>query len=141
MKVKSAADSATKFVQRASAAGPAYSAGVQSPKNPWAASTTAAANTYATAVTQAVADQRFQKGVTKAGDAKWQANSSGKGAQRYPTGIQGAQSAYQNGVQPYLSALASIQLPARGPKGDPNNVQRVQAIATALRALKTGSAA
>jgi hypothetical protein len=140
VKVKDAATSAAKFVQRASAAGPAYTAGVQSPKNPWAASTVAAANTYSTAVTQAVADNRFQKGVTKAGDQKWAANSAGKGAQRYPQGVQGAQNAYQTGVQPYLSALAGVQLPPRGPKGDPNNTQRVAAIATALRAIKVGAA-
>lgn len=138
MKVKSATDSAAKFVQRAAAAGPAYAAGVQNPKNPWAASTVNAKQTYATAVTQAVADGRFEKGVAAAGDAKWSANAQGKGAQRYPQGVQAGQQAYQNGVGPYLQTLSSIQLPARGPKGDPNNVQRVSAIATALRAQKLG---
>jgi hypothetical protein len=138
VKVKDAGASAAKFAQRAGAAGQAYSDGVSNPKNPWAASTQAASQTYATAVTQAVADGRFAKGVSAAGDGKWQANAKGKGAQRYPQGAQAAQGAYQQGVAPYLQTLGSITLPPRGPKGDPGNVNRVQAIATALRNQKLG---
>jgi hypothetical protein len=138
MKVKDAGTAAAKFVSRAGAAGQAYTDGVQNPKRPWAASTEAAANTYATAVTQAVSDGRFTKGVARAGDSKWQTNAKNKGAQRYPQGVQQGQAAYQAGVGPYLSALSSTDLPPRGPKGDPNNVQRVLKIAQTLRAVKLG---
>jgi hypothetical protein len=138
MKVKDAASSAAKWSSRASAAGQAYSDGVSNPRSPWAASTEAAAPAYGAGVQAAVSNGRFAKGVAAAGDAKWQANSKSKGVQRYPQGVQQAQSAYQSGVAPYLSALGSIQLPPRGPKGDPGNVNRVSAIATALRKIKTG---
>lgn len=140
MKVKDAATSAAKWSQNAQNAVGSYKAGVQAPKNPWQASTVAAAQTYATAVTQAVSDGRFSKGVQNAGDGKWQTNSVNKGGVRYGPGVQASQNAYQTNIAPVLSTLSSITLPPRGPKGDPNNVQRVTAIATALRAQKLGKA-
>ena len=41
-------------------------------------------------------------------------------------------------MQPYLETIAATQLPPRFAKGDPRNVQRVAAIAAALRKRKTG---
>jgi hypothetical protein len=35
-----------------------------------------------------------------------------------------------------LQVIESIQLPPRGPKGDPRNIERVRVIAQALRARK-----
>jgi hypothetical protein len=129
---------AAKWSQRAQAAGPDYTAGVKAPRNDWAQNTSASAQSWAQGVQQAVTDGRFQSGVTAAGTAKWQTNAVSKGATRYPQGVAGAQTAYQNGFSPYLQVLQNLTLPPRGPKGSPNNNQRVVAVNQALHSKKVG---
>lgn len=138
VKVKDATQSAQKFVQNASTAGPAYAAGVANAGNTWAANTAASEQSWAQGVTAAAANNRFAQGITPASQQKYQARASGVGAQRYPQGVQGSQQAWLNNTKPYLDTIANLNLPARQPKGSPNNVQRVAAIATALRAKKLG---
>lgn len=133
--IKPLATIVTKYVQRASAAGAAYTDGVNNPRQPWAASTTASAQSWATGVQQAVTDGRFSKGVQKAGDITWSQRASTVGAQRYPGGIAAGQGNYSSGIQPFLQLLSTLNLPPRNPKGDPANLQRVAAVDTALRNL------
>jgi|SRR5882672_5307097 len=136
IKVKDAGASALKFVQRAGAAGKDYQDGVAAAGPLWASQTAAAQDTWAEAIQGAVANNRFQKGVVKAGPAKYSTNASGKGAQRYPSGVQSAGPAWSAGTQPYLTVIANTNLPPRRPKGDPGNIQRVSVLAAALRAAK-----
>lgn len=140
MKVKALDQITAKWSTRAAAAGQAYQAGVQNPKNPWASSTAAAASNWATGVQNAVSNGTFAKGVQTAGDAKWQAGATTKGVTRYPQGVQAptATTNFSNGFGKYQQVLTSLQLPARLPKGDPGNMQRVQAVVTALRNAKMG---
>lgn len=126
----------TKYVQRASAAGQAYVDGINNPKQDWAQTTAASANSWAAGVQSAITDGRFVSGVNNAGDTKWSTNSINIGAPRYPGGITAGQGNYSKGIQPYLTALSNLTLPPRGPKGDPANLQRVNAVDTALRNLK-----
>lgn len=133
---KDIATISAKWSQRAQAAGPDYTKGVQNPRNDWAQNTAAAASSWAAGVQEAVGNGRFGKGVQAAGTAKWQAAASSKGAQRYPQGVAGGTSNYQNGFAPYLQVISSISLTPRGPRGSPANVQRVQAIADALHQKK-----
>jgi hypothetical protein len=132
---------ASKWSQRASAAGAAYTSGVQNPSRSWATSTTAAAPNWATGVQTAVSNGRFAKGVQAAGDAKWSAGATGKGATRYPQGVTGAAAInnFTQGFTKFASVLSSLTLPPRFPKGDPQNAARSTAVATALRAAKVGS--
>jgi hypothetical protein len=139
LNVKDAAASAAKYVSRAQAAGPAYTAGVQGAGDKWATAAAASGNSYQQGVQQAITDGRFVKGIQKAGGAKYSANAAGKGSQRYPTGVAAAGPAWQNGTAPYLSALSSLTLPPRMPRGDPGNINRVAAVATAMRSLKLKS--
>jgi hypothetical protein len=125
-----------KYASRGAAAGADYQAGVNAPRQPWAAATTAAAQTYAAGVQAAIGNRSFERGVAAAGDGKWQRKAAGVGAQRYPTGVQAAQGDYASGVSPYLDVIRNLTLPPRMPKGDPSNIQRVAAIATALRQKK-----
>jgi len=138
MQVKTADVVAKKWATNAGAAGANYQAGIQSTQKDWATDTAAAAGSWATGVSNAASNGSFAKGVNTAGTAKWKANATSKGVQRYPGGIQAGTPAYQAGIGPVLQTLASLTLPPRGAKGDPANLQRVQAIATALRKLKTG---
>jgi len=136
--VKDAATVAAKWAQRAAAAGPAYAAGVSGTQKDWATDTAAAAALWAAGVTAAAGNGSFARGVNAAGTAKWKAKAAGVGAQRYPAGVSAAQPYYQTGIQAVLQVLQGVNLPPRGPKGDPSNLNRVSAVTTALRKMKTG---
>lgn len=113
-----------------------YQQGVQNPKVSWQAATLAAEKNQADGVQQAITDKRFAKGVAKAGDAAWSAGALNKGVNRFGEGVQVSESKYETAFAPYAQVIESTQLPPRYPKGDPRNVQRVTAIATALRNKK-----
>ena len=124
-----------KYVARASVAGQAYTDGINAPRQPWAASTTAAANTWSAGVQAAIADNRFVNGVNAAGGAVWKTASTTLGAQRYGPGVNAGQGKYSAKIQPFLTALSNLNLQPRMPKGDPANLQRVQLVDQTLRTL------
>lgn len=129
---------AQRWAQRTAAATPDYQAGVASPRVPWQQATIAAKEAHKAATTQALAEDRFAKGVAKAGDGKWQSAAQGKGAERFGPGAAAGVNDYQAGVAPYLAVIEGTQLPPRGPKGDPRNIDRVRVLAAALRKKKVG---
>lgn len=138
LQVKDAATVAKKWSQRAGAAGADYAAGVNGTTKDWAQDTAAAAPSWAAGVQAAAANGSFAKGVNAAGTAKWKQKAANVGAARYPQGVAAAQPFYQTGIQAVLATLSAITLPARGPKGDPSNIERVRIVTTALRKMKTG---
>jgi hypothetical protein len=138
MRIKDTAALAKKFVTRAQAAAGEYKAGVEATGQDWQTNTAASSENYATGVQQAIADNRFRKGVESAGSAKFVRNASTLGASRFGPGIANAESEWAKGVQPSLDALKSMQLPPRRPKGDPGNQLRAAAVAERLRAVKLG---
>ena len=140
MQVKDAATVANKWATRAGAAGADYAAGVNSTTKDWATDTANAAPTWAAGVQAAAANNSFAKGVTTAGTAKWKTKAANTGAARYPQGVAAAKSYFQNGIQNVLNVLSGLTLPARGPKGDPANINRVTTVTTALRKMKLGQA-
>lgn len=133
IRIRNAAAIANKWKSRASAAGGDYAEGVRNPNRDQAEAAAAAAGTWAAGVQQAIGDNRFAEGVTRAGSARWRARSESIGAQRYPQGVGAAQAEFQNGVAPFLQVLEGLELPPRMPRGDPGNVARVAAVAQALR--------
>ena len=138
IKTKSMSDIAEKWVRKAQGAGQDYAAGVRSPKADWQSQTAAAAPNYAAGVTAAIGRQAFEKGVSAAGTQKWQAKAISKGVPRYPTGVAAAKDDFSKGFTPFLSVIQGVDLPARGPKGDPGNYARVTAIGQALHNAKVG---
>lgn len=140
MHVKPLDQITAKWSQRASQAGPAYQTGVQNPKVSWQAATTAAANSWATGVQNAVTNGRFSKGVSAAGDSKWSAGATGKGVTRYPQGVQApaAQQNFSNGFAKSAQVLQGLTLPPKFAKGDPQNQQRSIAVQVALHNAKVG---
>lgn len=138
LQLKDTATIARKFASRAQAAGGEYKAGVDTTAVDWAAVTNAAGDSYEAGVTQAIGRKAFQKGVSAAGTAKWKEKSSGIGASRYGQGVAGAEQAYAQGFDKYANVLKGLSLPPRAPKGSPQNLQRVQAVADALHRAKTG---
>ncbi len=123
-----------KWANRSSAASADYAQGVQSPRRSWSQSASAAKENYKSGVALAASEGRYEKGVQKAGDAKWQKGATEKGAQRFSQGVLGAQQNYSSGFAPFAAALQGVNLPPRGPKG--TNYGRVQAVGEALRAAK-----
>lgn len=124
-----------KWKSNAANAASAYTAGINSPKQPQEQAATAAAPTWGAGVQAAVSNGSFVKGIARSA-GKWSRNALAKGAARYPQGVAAASSDFQNGIAPYLQAIANMNLPPRAPKGDPSNMARVAAVTTALRALK-----
>lgn len=113
-----------------------YQQGVQNPKNSWQEATLAAAKNQADGIQEAIRDKRFEKGVQKAGNSAWQQGALTKGVNRFGEGVQMSQEKYSSGFAPYAQVIESTTLPPRYPKGDPRNVARVTAIASALRNKK-----
>ena len=115
---------------------PQYSDGVKNPKKDWAKEATAAEERYKAAVTAAANEGRYGKGVKRAGTEKWQNMAAKKGPSRYAEGVMVAKPNYQSGFAPFAEEIAKTELPPRGPKGDPANINRVAAIAKALHEKK-----
>jgi len=135
-KIKDNARISAKWKRRAEGAGAEYEEGVRNPREDWAQATAASEPAYEQGVQQSISRKAYGKGVRKAGTAKWQENALAKGPTRYANGISLSQNAYEEGFAPFRQTIASVNLPPRGPKGDPKNIARVTAIAKALHAKK-----
>lgn len=135
-KIKESAVISSKWARRAGNASDEYLQGVQNPRVDWATATAAAEKAYEDGIQKSVARKAFGKGVKKAGSTKWQNAAIEKGPDRYRTGVQLGQAAYEEGFAPFRAAIASLNLPARGAKGDPKNIDRVRAVAEALHKKK-----
>jgi hypothetical protein len=134
--IKPIEQSSDKWVRRASVAGGDYQQGVQNPRKSWASAASEAENNYKAGVVAAANAGRFGTGVKAAGDEKWRIAALKKGPGRFAEGVAIGKDEWNRGFAPYQAAIAAVTLPARGPKGSPANIQRVAAVATALRALK-----
>jgi hypothetical protein len=134
--IKPIEQSTDKWVRRASVAGPDYLQGVQNPRQSWSTAAAAAEANYKAGVTAAANAGRYGIGVKAAGDEKWRNGAVKKGPGRFTEGVAMSRDEWQKGFSPYHSAISNLTLPPRGPKGSPQNIQRVAAIATALRSLR-----
>jgi hypothetical protein len=135
LKVKNVERAAQKFIERASVAGKDYEQGVRETSD-WAEKAVAAKDAYAAGVTDAINRGAREAGISKAGNQKWQTKAVALGAKRFPEGVRAAKGDYQKEIAPYLATLSSLELPPRGPKGSPENFERVRAVGEALRAKK-----
>ena len=113
-----------------------YKEGIEDPKKDWAKEATAAEERYKAGVTAAATEGRYGKGVAKAGTDKWKRMAAAKGPSRFAEGVMVARPDYHKGFAPYADEIAKVELPPRGPKGDPANINRVAAIAKALHEKK-----
>lgn len=136
IQIKSAQQIGEKFARVASQRTQEYAEGVQSPKKSWAKETADAAPRYEEGVQKSITEKRFNKGVAKAGDSKWQENTITKGIPRWAQGIAGSADAYAEGFAPYQSTLSGLTLPPRFPRGDARNLERVKTVTTALHKKK-----
>lgn len=115
-----------------------YAEGVKDPKKKWIEETPKAAAAFAEGVTDAIARDAFAKGVLACGQAGYLDPALKKGEARYRPGVEYGVTKYNKNFAPMRDVIAGIDLPPRGPKGDPRNIDRVATIATALHAAKVG---
>lgn len=106
--------------------------GVQNPKKDWETQAAAAESAWRDGVTAAANAGLFSAGVRRAGTAKWQSRTLQKGVPRWPEGIRIATDDYRDGFAPYHEEIERTELPPRYARGDPRNLERVAAIASAL---------
>lgn len=109
-----------------------YEAGIQNPRRSWKAATVNAEGAYEDGVRQAIGRKAFGKGVTKAGDEKWQRKSLTRGVANWGPGVADAEGDFNAGFAPYREAIAATKLPPRYARRDPRNLARVKAINDAL---------
>ena len=138
MQVPTAAGIASKWARVTPERTQDYDAGVRAPKKDWAKETAAAETNYNAGVQAAITRKAFGKGVMKAGTAKQQGNSITKGIPRFGEGVRTAEATMAAAMEPVVRTMSALTLPAKYPKGDPRNYERVRAIGEALHKMKTG---
>lgn len=136
IRVKDLAGSASRWASRAGGAAGEYSTEAQAAGERWASNTGASAQTYFQAVSSAGIQDRFRRGVQRAGASKYTRKIADVGQSRYSTGVQAAIDDWRAGFEPFASTIAGLTLPPRRPRGDPGNIERVRVIASALNARR-----
>jgi len=118
---------------------PYYEEGIKTPRRSWSAQASAAQPAYEAAMRDAAVLKLRETNIKKAGDEKWQRKAIAVGASRFREGVPVATDDYGKGIEPYLSAMASLALPERGARGDPKNYARTKAIGDALHKKRMGT--
>jgi hypothetical protein len=136
IKISSASDIAAKWAEVTPGRQKYYEANTPAAASDWERETKASAPTFQAAVTAGDIGRRFSGGVTKAGAAKFARKVTALGVSRFGPGVREAQSDMASGFDPFVATIASVSLPARGPRGDPGNLDRVRVVAAALAAKR-----
>ena len=84
---------------------------------------------------------RIASGLRRAGGAKFARKITSVGQSRFGPGITAAVTDYAERFGPFLSVIQGVTLPGRGPRGDPRNYQRVNAVGEALHRARLASTA
>lgn len=135
LKVKSVEAAAKKFVSRAGAAVGDYKDGVNSTSDQ-NSKAIASQEIYEAGIADSIARGARVAGLEKAGNDKWKKATLLKGGARFAAGVSAGSDAYTQGVKPYLETIAGLTLSPRGPKGSPENLERVRQTNEALRQKK-----
>lgn len=132
IKVKSVSTAATKWDVNAGRAADDFATEAAAAASVWEAQTKAAKDNYHKAITASGIADRFVGGVSRAGAAKFARKINDVAKDRFAPGIHAAVTDYTERVTPFLETIAALTLPRRGPRGDPSNYNRVEAVGKAL---------
>jgi hypothetical protein len=97
----------------------------------WETRTTGAKGTYKSAVADPKISDRFAGGV-KGKAAKFRRKVEAVGVARFGPGVTAAIEDMKTGFAPYQEELVKIEVPDRGPRGDPANYEIVKKIGDPL---------
>ena len=128
--------SAEKYRQNAANASTLYATNAGGAGDRWSAATLAAKQTFNQAIKAAGIEDRWHRGVSRAGAGKYATKIAEVGQSRYSEGVQNAGEDWQTGFEPFASTLAGLTLPQRRPRGDAGNYGRVEAVGKALNAKR-----
>jgi len=109
-----------------------YEANTPAAAASWEANASKASGTFQAAVSAADMVKKFVGGIKKAGAAKFSRKVTAVGVSRFGPGVSAAIADMQSGVDPFLSTLAAIEIPDRGPRGSPANYGIVQKVGDPL---------
>lgn len=137
--MRSAQQSAQKYVQRASSASGDYVSGAAETTKDQAAAAIAAEPVYKQAVLDAANRGAFSAGLRKSGKAGWLQGVQKKGATRFAEGVSAGSERYVAESARFDGARQAAASLPRGLKGSEQNFNRSKAVGQALRALKVGS--
>ena len=135
--MRTAQESAEKFVSRASGASGDYVKGAQSTTKDQSARAIGAKKIYQDALTQSFTRDSYAKGLQRSGKAGWLEGVTKKGGDRYAGGVAVSASKYATNSGKYDTARQAAENMPRGLKGSQTNLDRVKTVVTALRAVKT----
>ncbi|MCL6601067.1 MAG: hypothetical protein K6T81_20380 [Alicyclobacillus macrosporangiidus] len=125
---------ASKYARRVAGAAQDYAEGVASPSRDWAQATAAAKPRWQAGIQEAISSGAFERGVQRAGSAKWSERAQTIGAQRYSAAAQQAGAAYQQ-VAGQIMAAASAAREASTRLPGTTLDERIQRSAAAQRAI------
>ena len=136
--MKSANQAVIKWQSRAGQAAGDYADGARTTDKDQAQRAIAAKAIYQQALTESFGRDAYAKGLQKSGKAGWLAGVEQKGTQNYGTGVsaENSRSKYVTNSSKYDSARKAADNIPRGPRGSAANLNRVAAVANALRAVK-----
>lgn len=137
--MKTASQSAAKFVERAGAASQDYVEGAKSTNKDQSAAAIAGAGNYVAGIQASITAKRYEKGLQASGKAGWLKGITEKGANRFAEGVSSGAGKYATNSGKYDSARSAADSLPRGPKGSEANFARSKAVGTALRKAKIGA--
>jgi hypothetical protein len=112
-----------------------YQTGVQGAAQRYQDGVNNAGSSWSGGVQAAISNNSYEQGVAgKGGHYAQQAATIG--APRWAQGVGSARPRYEQGITRVFAAISAVNLPAKGPKGSPQNLNRVQAIVDAERAAR-----
>ncbi len=134
--MKSAQESSTKYVERASAATSDYVTGAESTNKDQAAAAIAAAPNYAAGVQAAISGKRYEKGLGRSGKTGWLNGIRNKGQNRFASGVAEGAVKYATNSGKYDNARKAADSLPRGPRGSEQNFNRAKTVGQALNKQK-----
>lgn len=138
-KMRTAAESAKKFVERAGAASEDYKQGALNTTKDQAAAAIAGKANYVAGIQASIAAGRYEKGLQRSGKSKWQKGITEKGANRFAEGVASGAGDYATNSGAYDNARNAASALPRGPKGSEANFLRSKTVGLALRKQKVGA--
>jgi hypothetical protein len=135
--VKPVSQVVEKWARRVAGASQDYEMAAAAAGDVWQRNATAGAGNYQAGVTQAAAQGRYAKGISRVTSSKFVRGVREKGAARFGAGAAAGQPDFQAGIAPVLEVIGRVDFPPRGARGAESNLARVRAVATALRNFAT----
>jgi len=134
--IKPLADIAKKWSDVTPGRASFYEAGALGAGAKWSANAAAAEANQAAGVNAAIARKAYAAGIRGAGAEKYTRKIRDVGVARFGPGAAAARTDFESGFAKAHGIIAGLALRARGPKGDPGNYARSQAVGDALHKAK-----